>query len=208
MYISDQHKAVLISNVNTASRSICKFFADNYGFEEKTPKHSYRLEGVRKRFGDEYAEQVKDYTVIMTTRDPFDRAVSIWARLKENKSANDGYGIFWETFSEYAKFMETFNTLPPVSFPGYESPHNSRWVEEHQMWVILPLPQTTVEAWAFEDFGGIDYKLKFADTTTISSIPFVSGEVLLPHIGESGVDSAEYDTEENRRLVALWDKGI
>lgn len=208
MYISDEHKAVLISNVSTASRSICKFFEENYGFEAKTPKHSYRLDGVSKRFGYEYSDQVKDYSVIMTSRDPFDRAVSIWARLKESKSANDGYGIYWETFPEFAKFMETFQSLPPVSFPGYESPYDSRWVEEHQMWVILPLPQTTVKQWAINDFGKVDHIIDFANTESIAAIPFVSGEVVLSHIGSSGTTSADYDTEENRRLVALWDAGI
>lgn len=208
MYISDKYKFVLISNVNTASRSICDFLSKNYEFEEKTPKHSYRLAGVRKRFDEEYTQQVKEYSVIMTSRDPFDRAISIWARIVKNKFSADGYGTFWTTFPEFAKFIETYMFMPYCNFPGYECPYGARWSEEHQYWVALPLSQQEVYNWAVEDFGSVDYILDFANKKSIESLPFVIPPVELPHIGASGVSASEYDTEENRRLVSLWDKGI
>lgn len=209
MYISDKHQCVLISNVNTASRSICKFFADNYDFEEKTPKHSYRLEGVRKRFGDEYAEQVRTYSVIMTSRDPFERAVSIWSRLKEYKNQVDGYGIYWETFTEFAKYIEKFQSLPKYNPSNWINPmYDPRWSEKYNIFVLLPLSQEIVKNWAIQDFGKVDYILDFANVESIKNLPFTNTEIILSHIGASGVDFNEYDTEENRRLISLWDKGI
>lgn len=208
MYISDTHQAVLISNVNTASRSICEFLATNYGFEEKTPKHSYRLTEVRDKFGDEYALQVAGYAVIMTTRDPFDRAVSIWARLVESDSRVNGRGTYWETFPEFASFIETFLQLPAATFEGYTTPIGARWSSEFQQVLTLPYSQQLVQAWADEDFGGVDHFLDFSNSESIGALPFVTPPVTLSHIGASGVSSSDYDTTENRRLVSLWDLGV
>lgn len=209
MYISDTHQAVYIAPVNTASTSIGAFLVANYGFEEKTNRHDHRLSSVVEKYGQEYATQVSGYTVIMSCRDPFDRVLAIWNRIKEYQNEGMGYGLRWTTFTEFAMYLNIYQSLPNLSeVTGVEN-KGSRWDSGISRAVFLTAPLREIFNNAVSDFGSVDYLLNFADIVTLESIPFITPPVILPPANETSIsDLSDYDTEQNRSLINTWDQGV
>jgi hypothetical protein len=203
MYISDNHAAIFLFNENTASRTITSVL-ESHDFTVRCSKHTYERATLLQQYGSDYLDARSAYKVYITVRNPFDRLVSIWARLSLPEWQQDtfGCGTKWTTFPEFLSYIQMWQgcqTTEQVQ-PGWISnPEIIRVCPDDNCLLNAPMGQAVV----YKEWAGFDRIPIHQETllTDLQALSFLSDVTELPAIGASGVSADDYRTPENVALV-------
>jgi Sulfotransferase family len=198
MYISDKYKTVFIFPESTASRSISKWFTDNYEAFEAIGKHGFDLNVIAQHWGQEYTDQLKTYTICMTVRHPFRRMLSMFLRLSAWKNHNDGHGLLWESFDEWLDYLIVGSKIKTA----YGARNEWVYFDDLERNFFRPVKQSEIYQDVVNDFGRVDYLIhQEFPVFDLKQLPFIKENVELPNIGVSNINLKKYDRIDYRNKM-------